>query len=100
MCMLSCSCHVQLFLMLWTIAQQAPLSMGFSRQEYWSGLLCHTPGDLPDAGIVPKSLQSCLTLYDRLDSSPPGFCVHGILQAGILEWVAMPSSRGSFQPRD
>ena len=58
MCMLSCSCHVQLFLMLWTIAQQAPLSMGFSRQEYWSGLLRHTPGDLPDAGIVPKSLRS------------------------------------------
>ena len=42
----------------WTVAHKAPLSMGFSRQEYWSGLLCHTPGDLPDAGIVPKSLRS------------------------------------------
>ena len=42
-----------------------------------------------------KSLQSCLTLYDSLDCSPPGSSVHGILQARILEWVAMPSSRGS-----
>ena len=39
-----------------------------------------------------KSLQSCLTLYDPLDCSPPGFSVHGILQARILEWVAVPSS--------
>ena len=40
---------------LWTIAQQAPLSMGFSRQENWSGLLCPPPGDLPDPGIEPIS---------------------------------------------
>ena len=44
--------------------------------------------------------QSCLTLCDPVDCSPPGFPVHGILQATILEWVAMPSSRGSPQPRD
>ena len=43
---------------LWTIARQAPLSMGFSRQEYWSGLLCPPPGDLPDPGIEPTSLTS------------------------------------------
>ena len=55
MCMLSCSCHVQLFVMLWTIAQQAPLSMGFSRQEYWSGLPFPSPWDLPDPGIEPAS---------------------------------------------
>ena len=36
---------------LWTVAHQTPLSMGFSRQEYWSGLLCPPPGDLPDPGI-------------------------------------------------
>ena len=41
---------------LWTIAHQAPLSMGFSRQEYWSGLPCPPPGDLPDPGIDPISL--------------------------------------------
>ena len=40
---------------LWTIARQAPLSMGFSRQEHWSGLSCPTPGDLPDPGIKPTS---------------------------------------------
>ena len=43
--------------------------------------------------------QSCLTHCDPLDCSPPGSCVHGVLQARILEWVAMPSSRGSSQPR-
>ena len=47
-----------------------------------------------------KSLQSCLILHDPVDHSPPGFSVHGILQARILEWVAMPSSRGPAQPRD
>ena len=43
--------HVQLFATLWTMAQQAPLSMEFSRQEYWSGLPFPTPVDLPDPGI-------------------------------------------------
>ena len=44
--------------------------------------------------------QSCLILWDPIDCSPPGSSVHGILQARILEWVSMLSSRGSFQPRD
>ena len=43
---------------LWTVARQAPLSMGFSRQEYWSELLCPLPGDLPNSGIKPASLMS------------------------------------------
>ena len=47
-----------------------------------------------------KSLQLCLNLCNPRDCSPPGSSVHGILQARILEWVAMPSSRGSSQPRD
>ena len=47
-----------------------------------------------------KLLQSCLTLCDPMDHSPPGSSVHEILQARILEWVAMPSSRGSSWPRD
>ena len=46
-----------------------------------------------------KSLQSCLTPCDLMDGSPPGSSVHGILQARTLEWVAMPSSRGSSHPR-
>ena len=52
------------------------------------------------ACLCPKSLQSCPTLCNFVDCSLPGSSVHGILQARILEWVAMPSSRGSSQPRD
>ena len=51
-CVLSC---VQLFVTPWTVACQAPLSIGFSRQEYWSGLPFPTPGDLLDLGIEPAS---------------------------------------------
>ena len=47
-----------------------------------------------------KSLQSCRTLRGPMDCSPPGYSVHGLLQARILEWVAMPFSRGSSRPRD
>ena len=47
-----------------------------------------------------KSLQSCLTLCDLVDCSPPASSVHGILQVRILEWVAILSSRGSSRPRD
>ena len=50
--------HVWLFATLWIIALQAPLSMGFSRQEHWSGLPCPPLGDLPDLGIQPVSLTS------------------------------------------
>ena len=50
--------QVRLFVTQWTISHQAPLSMGFSRQEYWSGLPCPPPGDLPDPGIEPTSLTS------------------------------------------
>ena len=50
--------HVQLFAALWTVAHQAPLSMGFSRKEYQNGLPFATPGDLPDLGIEPTSLVS------------------------------------------
>ena len=52
------------------------------------------------ASVSAKLLQSCLTLCDRMDSSPPGSSVHGILLVRILEWVAMPSSRGSSCPQD
>ena len=46
--------RVQLFVTLWTVTYQAPPSMGFSRQEYWSGLPFPSPGDLPDPGIEPS----------------------------------------------
>ena len=60
---------VWLFATLWTAAHQAPLSTGVSRQEYWSGLPCPPPGDLPKPGIEPRSpaLQ-----VDSLPSEPPG----------------------------
>ena len=54
---LSCFSRVQRFVTPWTVAHQAPLSMGFSRQEYWGELPCPPPGDLPDPGIEPKSLM-------------------------------------------
>ena len=116
---------------LWTVALQAPLSMGFSRQEYWSGLPFPSSGDLPDPGIGPespalqvdfftpehqgspriyvslyaclraKSLQSCSTFCDTMDHiACQATLSMGILQTRILEWVAVPSSRGSSQPRD
>ena len=56
--MLSHFSHVQLFASPWTIARQAPLFMGFSRQESWSELPCPPPGDLPDSGIEPEFLMS------------------------------------------
>ena len=62
--MLSRFSHVQLFVTLGTVTRQAPLSMGFSRQEYWSGLPRPPPGDLPDSRIEPASL---------LLASPDGF---------------------------
>ena len=64
----SLSC-VRLFVTLWTVAYQAPPSMGFSRQEYWSGLPFPSPGDLPDPGTEPRSpaLEA-----DALTSEPPG----------------------------
>ena len=135
----------------WTFACQAPLSMSFSRQEYWGGLLFPSPGDLPNPGIEPASpafaggffntespgqhiykivlyqmlfpysllqntkysslcytigpcwlsfyiclvTQSCPALCNPMDCSPPASSVHGISQASILEWVAIPFSRGS-----
>ena len=57
-CVLSCFSRVQLFSTLWTVAVQAPLSMEFSRQEYWSGWSFSSPGDFPNPGIKPGSLMS------------------------------------------
>ena len=61
--------HVRLFATPWTVACQAPLSMGFSKQEYWSGLPFPSPADLPDPGTEPRSpaLQA-----DALPSEPRG----------------------------
>ena len=62
--------HVRLFGTPWAVARQAPLSVGFSREEYWSGLPCPPPGDLPDPGIEPVCLNvSCI---GRRGLRPPG----------------------------
>ena len=69
MCVFKSLSHVQLFVAQRTVVHQASLSMGFSRQEYYSGLAFPSPGDLPDLGIEPESpaLQT-----DALPSEPPG----------------------------
>ena len=69
MCVLSHFSRLRLFAAPWTAAHQAPLSVGFSRQEYWSGSPCPPPGDLPNLGIKPRSptLQA-----DSLLSEPRG----------------------------
>ena len=119
--------HVQLFETPWTIACQAPLSIGLSWQGYWSGLPYPPPEDLPDSEMEPRPLcllhwqagslplappgkprntlcvlvaQSCPTLAIPMDCSPSGSSVHGVFQARILEWVSMPFSRLSSHPRD
>ena len=117
--------RVRLLATLWTVTYQAPPSMGFSRQEYWSGWPFPSPGILPNPGIesgspalqadaltseppgkptaaavAAKSLQSCSTLCDPMDCRLPGSPIHGISQAIILEWVAISFSRGSSQPKD
>ena len=73
-CVLS---HIWLFATTWTIAHKAPLPMGFTRQEYWSGLPFPSPGYLPNSGIKPKSLQSP-TLAD-------GFFTNRLLVKPLLD---------------
>ena len=63
---------VQLFATLWTISCQAPLSMGFSRQVYWSALPCPPPGDLPDPGMELNLLHFLYWQMGSLPLAPPG----------------------------
>ena len=90
-CVLSRFSHVQLFVTLRTVALQAPLSMGFSRQEYWSGFPCPPPGDLPNPGIEPVSLAAPALQADSLPLS--------IREAPCMAWSQPVSSallKGSF----
>ena len=112
---------LRLLATLWTVAHQASLTMGFVRQEYRSGLPVPSPEDCRDPGIkstspalaggfftseLPgkpcKGLASILSvrLCDPMGCSPRGSSICGILQARLLEWVAIPFSRGSSRPRD
>ena len=69
----TCRSHVQLFVTPWTVARQTLLSMGFSREEYWSGLPCPHPGDLPDPEI---ELRSPALQADTLSSELVGELVY------------------------
>ena len=88
--LLSCFSHVRLCATPETAAHQAPPSLGFSRQEYWSGL----PFPSPMYGSENESevAQSCPTLRDPMDCSPLGSSAHGIFQARVLEWGAIAFS--------
>ena len=73
-CVLSRFCHDQLSVTPWTVTHQVPLSMGFARQEYWSGLPCPSPTDLSDSGIEPSLVIGFFTTsttweFERLMSS-------------------------------
>ena len=87
------------FVTPWTVAHQAPLSMGFSRQEYWSGFHFILEG-ISDTAIKLASPAFAGRFFTTEPLHLPGFSVHGILQARILERVAMPFSRGSSWPRN
>ena len=67
---------IRLFETPWTVAHQPLLSTGFSRQEYWSGLPCHSPGDLPNPGIEPTSLMSPALAGRFFTTSATGKCTH------------------------
>ena len=84
--------HARLLATPWTAAYQAPPSMGFARQEYWSGVPLHSLACWYAAAAAAKSLQSCPNLWDSVDGCPPGSPVPGILQARTLEWVAISFS--------
>ena len=81
--------RVQLCATAQTAAHQAPLSLGFSRQEHWSGLPFPSPVHERESEVA----QSCLTLSDPTDCSLPGSSIHGVFQAGVLEWGAIAFSR-------
>ena len=76
---------------LWTVAHQAPLSIEFPRQEYWSGLPFPSPMHESESEVA----QSCPTLSNPMDCSLPGSSIHGIFQAKVLEWGAIAFSEAS-----
>ena len=77
-CMLSHFSFVRLFVTQWTVGCQVPLSMGFSRKEYWSGLPCPPSGNLPYPGIEPASLMSPALAGRFFALAPPGKPTYGI----------------------
>ena len=93
--MKSLSC-VQLFATLWTVAHQAPLYMGFSRQEYWSGLPFPYPGDLPDPGMEPGSpaLQADSLPLNYSGSPSMYVCTHTHTHTHTHTYIHIHSCKG------
>ena len=93
--------HIWLLANPWTAAYQAPPSMGFFRQKYWSGLPLPSPENEDYISVTKVCLYICvflsnvLTLRGHMDGSLPGSSVNRIFQARILEWVATSCSKGS-----
>ena len=83
LCILSCFSHVWLFVTPWTVALQIPLSMWFSKQDYWSGLPFPSPGDLPDPEMEPAPLASP-ALAGR-------FCTTSATWEANITWLHSPS---------
>ena len=79
--------HVRLCATPETAAHQAPLSLGFSRQEHWSGL--PFPSPMHEVKSESEVAQSCPTPSNPMDCSLPGSSIHGIFQASVLEWGAI-----------
>ena len=100
MCVLSCFGRVWLFVTLWTDAFQAPLSIGFSRQECWSGLPCPSPGDLPDPGIKPISHVSPASAAGSLPPVPLGkpICIYMYISS-LLDLPPVSPPHPSWPPR-
>ena len=88
-CMLNC---VLLFVTLWTVASQAPLSMGFFRQEYWSGLPFPSAGNLPHQGIKPRS-PALASRFFTTEQSREEF-VHCVTCDFVLSAIELPLSSG------
>ena len=72
---------------LWTIAHQAPLSMGFSRQEYWSGLPFPSPGDLPNPGTEPESPRVSSIAGGFFTAEPPGYLSLQMARFHFFLWL-------------
>ena len=95
-------CYAQLFSCIrffatpWTVARQAPLSMEFPRQEYWSGLPFLTPGDLPDPGMEPTSLLSPTLATGPLPLAPPGKCDNNGTNSSNFNILILTPKRPSF----
>ena len=87
-CMSSCFICAQLFGTLWTVVHQAALSMGFSRQEYWSGLLFPLPWDLPNPGIEPVSPGAPTFQEDSLLLSHQGSLSQKLMIVNMTKWFS------------